>query len=694
MSWNFIFLFSLVIGIGWALLKYRGQQPNGTGSERSTASLGQTSNPGAGVQSEINQAIAELRELYRLVRMFPFWRNKARNELGDQLTGQLMMWCQGQRLPLAGVDWGMTNPNFERLLRQIVEARQVPSVDEALDVRHVNELHDRWLRIARERNFNLGSRPMSLFELNLAWALKFGSPVLKYRWEHAKPFTGTSSPPATTAPQPAKSVPPSVVESVSVVLRRQVPVRWEEPPRSWIGGLPRMPESVAWPLGRTTEYPERGLTPLHFVAQIACADLPPDLWGGLGPRAGWLLLFLDGQNCGDVMENPEAVRVLHIAELGPERAPPPGIYPVRDETYTGPNYGFVRTQQDIPTVWRRWPVDLVTIPNHAIEGAPTPRIIPESFASILYDGAPVKKEEGRVEPPWTAPFTWRGALYVIDSIARVLEKEHKLRVLDREWDKLSAPGWIADAINRTDAEITKWLASWSLHPTAENASEAEKIRPQVLERIENFRAARELLGECADAATLQARIEQTHRDYAAWRDTAKPRVAALRERIVAHDLDTPIAAEDWEALRAALDGDRQPYWWPRDDGRGLELVPIDQSLLNCARDGLNAAQVQLAADYYVSRDRRHLVPDQLVAFMEPRWRWLYANRPHRMGGLHDGIQSEAREGPTPQVLLFQIASDDAMHWCWGDVGAYYVFIDTDRLAAGDFSKLDATFENY
>src|SRR5262249_5692101 len=151
-------------------------------------------------------------------------------------------------------------------------------------------------------------RPLSIFELNLAWALKFGTPALKYRWESAEPYqvdgTGPQPRAAEAAPQPAKSVPPPVVETVSGVLRRQLPGGWQEPPRSWLGGLARMPESVAWPLGRTTEYPERGLIPLHFVAQIACADLPPDLWGGLGPREGWLLMFLDGQNCGDVMENP------------------------------------------------------------------------------------------------------------------------------------------------------------------------------------------------------------------------------------------------------------------------------------------------------------------------------------------------------------------------------------------------------
>ena len=99
------------------------------------------------VQAETSEAIAELRELYRLVRMFPFYQYKARNTLADQLTSQLKGWCQSQDLPDAGVDWRVQKPNFERLLRQIAEARKVASVDEALNVLHVNHLHDKWLRL-------------------------------------------------------------------------------------------------------------------------------------------------------------------------------------------------------------------------------------------------------------------------------------------------------------------------------------------------------------------------------------------------------------------------------------------------------------------------------------------------------------------------------------------------------------------
>lgn len=105
------------------------------------------------------------------------------------------------------------------------------------------------------------------------------------------------------------------------------------------------------------------------------------------------------------------------------------------------------------------------------------------------------------------------------------------------------------------------------------------------------------------------------------------------------------------------------------------------------------AQVQLATDYYVSRDLPPLVPDALVAFTEPYWRGLESNQPHRLGGIRDAIQSAPQEGATSRVLLFQIATDDAMHLVFGECGAYYVFIDTDRLAANDFSELKSDFEN-
>ncbi|KIT17185.1 DUF1963 domain-containing protein [Jannaschia aquimarina] len=52
---------------------------------------------------------------------------------------------------------------------------------------------------------------------------------------------------------------------------------------SWIGGEPALPANMDWPVC--------GGVPMQFIAQIALEDLPEETWGGLGPRAGWLVVF-------------------------------------------------------------------------------------------------------------------------------------------------------------------------------------------------------------------------------------------------------------------------------------------------------------------------------------------------------------------------------------------------------------------
>ena len=60
-------------------------------------------------------------------------------------------------------------------------------------------------------------------------------------------------------------------DPISAVLRRQVPVRFDETARSWLGGLPQMPDDIPWPRGGEKNWP------MHFAAQIYCADLPDRL---------------------------------------------------------------------------------------------------------------------------------------------------------------------------------------------------------------------------------------------------------------------------------------------------------------------------------------------------------------------------------------------------------------------------------
>ena len=529
--------------------------------------------------------------------------------------------------------------------------------------------------------------------------------VLLYREKLKREKRAAPPTPQPLSSRAAQPTPPKlqsrllVEETVSVVLRRQIPVRFDEPPRSWLGGLPMMPAHVRWPTAATTDYPDRGRTPLHFVAQVACADLPQELWGGLGPRSGWLLLFLNGEDW-DVMENPEALQVLHIPELGPERQPPPGALPVHNEIYTGPDYGFVRSQADVPAVWRRWPVDLVPFPNRPMtrDGAVT--ITPEKFASILYENAPVVEERGAIRVPEGPPFSWRGALYVVDSVARSLSGTRWPELRDADRDKLNSPASIEQmtaAIDERVAADKQALHQWDVREIdagdAKALGQREWAKTSLSERIANLALARDFLNRGGD---VWLRIKESLDGFQQWRASRVKVVAQMRERILAHDLDMPLPPGEWEALRTALDNDRCTYWVRgyRDLREGAPMR-VETSLLTLGSKGLDAAKVQIAADYYAaSAEKRSLVPPSIVAALEPYWRRLYSNRPHRMGGIHDPIQSEPRLGPVSEVLLFQIASDDAMHWVWGDAGAYYVFIDTDRLAKNDFTTVQAFFENH
>lgn len=101
---------------------------------------------------------------------------------------------------------------------------------------------------------------------------------------------------------------------------------------------------------------------------------------------------------------------------------------------------------------------------------------------------------------------------------------------------------------------------------------------------------------------------------------------------------------------------------------------------------------ELVADTYVDPARRQLIPAHLLADFEAGWRCLVENRPHRMGGYHDGLQSDAVIGPTEHLLLFQLASDEGMHWCWGDVGAHYIYISPADLRRGAFDKASIVLE--
>ncbi|MDZ3830539.1 MAG: DUF1963 domain-containing protein [Sphingopyxis sp.] len=161
----------------------------------------------------------------------------------------------------------------------------------------------------------------------------------------------------------------------TVCLVPQVPPHDAILTTSWLGGRPHLPPGTAWPLidGREGD----------FLAQIGCADLPPDLWEGLGPRRGWLAIFA----------NPDsgAAHALHLSEDGPAREParPPGIL-----WSAPPGAAAAFAIRAFP----HWPVDLVAVradgPDPRNEAAATDPLA--DFAATGYD----------IADPAFHPFDW------------------------------------------------------------------------------------------------------------------------------------------------------------------------------------------------------------------------------------------------------------------------------------------------
>jgi hypothetical protein len=116
----------------------------------------------------------------------------------------------------------------------------------------------------------------------------------------------------------------------AVLLHRPWPPHAAPPTNSHFGGLPRLPESCAWP--RTSSG-----KPLHFLAQIDCADIP---FPTVLPERGVLFFFGRGNPYAWNAEPPsDACRVLYALDASALIAPqqPPADLSPLERPATEPN---------------------------------------------------------------------------------------------------------------------------------------------------------------------------------------------------------------------------------------------------------------------------------------------------------------------------------------------------------------------
>lgn len=139
-------------------------------------------------QNDWIRIVAETRETHRLIHYFPFYRAASRKKLAEIWQGSLAISCAAAGVdPKPEISWRMNGDELTAILRRVLERKGIPDVDDALDPAHTDALHDRELAATRAADFAFAPA-LSMFALNLAYAIKVGGPIVEDRWVHAKPY--------------------------------------------------------------------------------------------------------------------------------------------------------------------------------------------------------------------------------------------------------------------------------------------------------------------------------------------------------------------------------------------------------------------------------------------------------------------------------------------------------------------------
>lgn len=505
-----------------------------------------------------------------------------------------------------------------------------------------------------------------------------------------------------------------------------------------------MPSHTKWPRD------DEG-APLHFVAQICSGDLPQTLWNGLGPRKGWLLLFVETLKLEDHAEN-NAVQVLHTPRLGAERQPPDDAPTVRHSMSDYIDYTSPKIRPGVPKFWRRWPIDIVVQESEFNQIGPEEGGPPPVQGEDLYEAPVAQNSFDEISSALNRPLTWRGARYVVEGVLRDLKPDQFERNFVGNSGLLSAPefdhsglmeeiskramqspdyqggpinkfgryralferietevradrctGWVKRAYACFDAEIAEFAAMKAeleqAHAEGRTDSLARKGSVSlplegVLWNLDRYVGYRKSLDETLaeypgpdPEAALTEEIGRLGRAYLTWGKRMADGAKAAMQKIESQDPQTPISALDWEELTTAFCETSAEYWV-----KSGEVLAKNSRSIDMEKHVRMAIREDLLDLYTHDNNAPETLPRDMLETIAASARYIEPGLPHRMGGLPDLVQSDAID--QNDQLLFQLASDRAMGWMWGDVGALYVTISEGDLRKSRFEHVEAWIEGH
>lgn len=435
-------------------------------------------------------------------------------------------------------------------------------------------------------------------------------------------------------------------EAVSVRLAPQIPIRDFDRPRSWLGGSPMLPADVAWP--------EIDGKPAYFLAQICCADLPADLWGGLGPRQGWLTFFIHPENC--------EMRLLLATEQGEPRQ----SAAMEANSWFAPAHGLRHGKLEAKAVhaFPQWPIDIVAVTL----GGPDPR--QEGRADILHEQY---RQGYDLASPAQQPFDWPSTCLMVDMGLQAIRERTK------DGDSVAASARAQNLISQHQLNLEKAIKDGT---------------PE--DRIVELRLT---LAEISEGAELSRQNIATAQD-------ATPRLARLAEHTRSLASTTPFSPE----IIAPIIAEMHAVGWvfkhvPPFYRDGQKLSPQVRAkegvhLVNhpmTTHDPLSSFWVHefeaIRFDWakHAYCKAQESLPPVIRSHYERTWKDVAA---HEMAGMgHVPFNYVHQFDEQTDVTLIELPTSGLMSWMFGDVDNLVVTMKKADLAAGNFTALTVQVSN-
>lgn len=419
----------------------------------------------------------------------------------------------------------------------------------------------------------------------------------------------------------------------AILLRRIWPIGSQAPGRSWLGGLPCLPDAADWPRhGRTN-------LPLHFLAQIDCAEVPATGMNPALPHDGLLLFFADVDEemslCFEGNEDIGATRVIYVpaSERASECRAPDDLPEIGHSDGQMPSiYGDGRR------IYPKWPVTAHLATNYQ----PPSAVATDMTSNPDYFAALAKRHEKDLE----------GVI-----VQKSSSQSKSLSLVATEFER------------DDDGKVT--LRRQVFRP--ENAGAGFPFAGVVIAEI--------LASLRIQARNMQLKAEES-RHYAV-KDPSR------QERALAEVVDATAFKAEVEALAAAT-RNLLPLTSLTPDHCGLfigHLATLAAQRGHQVESGLCDAFMKVAQRSVTEPALRDILSDEVMASLEHRLAPRIGQSQHFLMGTAQ-FQTNSTELKGQRLLVLD--SDYGVDFMFCDCGVIEYWIDPDDLANRRFERARAT----